>query len=205
MYDIEALEQQWKRYKQRRVLRAGTAVMGILLAGGLFAYFLSHKPMIGTAVAQKKSTGKERNRSVVAAVAGNETQTSPVSQSRTPDTFKEPTTEKKIELKMTDLDNDQVIKEIERRFPETRDYDDAIFLAQFYYDKHQYAKAENWALQANNLDSTREESWILYGKAKAKLGYRSEALRVLQTYYDQSGSESVKILIDQIRRGKTFE
>jgi len=97
-----------------------------------------------------------------------------------------------------------VVKEIEARFPDTRDYDDAIYLAKYYYGKHQYSKAENWAMQANSIDSTQEESWIIYAKAKAKRGHRAAALRILQAYYDQTGSLRAKMLIDRIRKGKKF-
>ena len=112
--------------------------------------------------------------------------------------------EKKIRMEMVDTKNSQVVREIEARFPMTRDYDDAMYLAKYYYRKKKYRKAEYWAMQANTIDSTQEGSWIIFGKAKVKQGHRADALRVLQAYYDRSGSMRVKMLIDKIRKGRSF-
>jgi len=112
--------------------------------------------------------------------------------------------EKKIRMKMVDVKNTRVVKEIEARFPMTRDYDDAMYLAKYYYRKKRYRKAEYWAMQANTIDSTQEGSWIIFGKAKAKQGHRADALRILQAYYDRSGSMRVKVLIDRIRKGRPY-
>jgi hypothetical protein len=117
---------------------------------------------------------------------------------------KESREEKKIRMKMVDTKNTQVVKEIEARFPDTRDYDDAMYLAKYYYRKKRYRKAEYWAMQANAIDSTQEGSWIIFGKAKAKQGHRTDALRVLQAFYDRSGSMRVKMLIDRIRKGRSY-
>ncbi len=113
-------------------------------------------------------------------------------------------TKKKIELKVVDANSSTIIKEIKSRFPETKDYNDAIYLARYYYKKHQYKKAAKWAMNANVVDNSAEESWLIYAKAEAKRGYRAQALRILQNYYDRSGSESAKILIDKIRKGEAF-
>jgi tetratricopeptide (TPR) repeat protein len=102
------------------------------------------------------------------------------------------------------VDNDTLARTIEARFQDTKDYDDAMFLAKYYYAKGSYKKAENWAMQANSIDSSKEESWIIFAKSKAKQGRRADALRVLQAYFDRTGSMRVKNLIDKIRRGKRF-
>jgi hypothetical protein len=79
-----------------------------------------------------------------------------------------------------------------------------MYLAKYYYRKKRYRKAEYWAMQANAIDSTQEGSWIIFGKAKAKQGHRTDALRVLQAFYDRSGSMRVKMLIDRIRKGRSY-
>jgi tetratricopeptide (TPR) repeat protein len=79
-----------------------------------------------------------------------------------------------------------------------------MYLAKYYYGKRNYRRAEKWAMQANAIDSSKEESWIIFGKALAKRGHRADALRVLQAYYDRSGSMRVKELIDRIRKGKKY-
>jgi len=94
--------------------------------------------------------------------------------------------------------------DIEKRFSSTQNKDDALFLARYYYDKKQYKKALRWSLETNKLDSNIEESWLLFGKAKAKLGQRMDAIRVLQSYVDRTGSSKAKKLLGNIRRGKAF-
>jgi len=102
------------------------------------------------------------------------------------------------------VDNKELVKTIESRFQDTKDYDDAMFLAKYYYAKANYKEAEKWAMQANLIDSSQEESWVLFAKSKAKQGRRADALRVLQAYFDRTGSMRIKNLIDKIRRGKRF-
>ncbi len=102
------------------------------------------------------------------------------------------------------VDNKALVKTIESRFKMTKDYDDAMFLAKYYYAKKNFKKAEYWAMQANLIDSNQEDSWIVFAKAKAKQGKRADALRVLQAYFDRTGSMKIKNLIDRIRKGKKF-
>ncbi len=111
---------------------------------------------------------------------------------------------KKLKLQMNSADNPKAVREIEQRFPKTHSYDDAIFLARYYYKRAKYAKAQYWAIQANTIDSIQEESWFIYAKSKVKQGDRVSALRILQAYFDQSGSTKAKELIDRIRREKSF-
>jgi len=110
----------------------------------------------------------------------------------------------KVEMQMVKSANRSVVQEIEKRFPMSRDYDDAMYLAKYYYGKKKYKKSENWAMQANSIDSSKPESWIIFGKSKAKMGHRRDALKVLQAYYDRTGNMEVKMLIDKIRKGKRF-
>jgi len=93
-------------------------------------------------------------------------------------------------------------KEVAARFRETQDTDDSLFLARTYYDVGQYKKAEYWALQTNNVDSTIEESILIFAKSKAKLGHKNEAIRILSKYIKGSDSTEAKILLRTIKKGK---
>ncbi len=127
--------------------------------------------------------------------------------------FVEPSTSKKIpnsikkssmRMETVNVADISVIHKLEKRFPLSRDYDDAMYLAKYYYGKRNYRKAEYWAMQANTIDSSQSESWMIFAKAKAKQGHRREALKVLQAYYDRYGNMEVKLLIDRIRKGKKY-
>jgi len=235
MYDIEALEHQWKRYHRKRLLRRallGLGVVVLITAPILYVTLIPPMPKEEKSANPHKNRGGKSNERIA-----ENNRTGPIppqtlrkeeplkpespsisaQKSKKPKMLitlsdpgsgkaegKETAAEKKIRMEMTDVKNTQVVKEIEARFPATRDYDDAMYLAKYYYGKKKYKKAEYWATQANSIDSAREESWIIFGKAKAKQGHRIDALRVLQAYYDRSGSMRVKELIYRIRKGKTY-
>ena len=95
-------------------------------------------------------------------------------------------------------------KEVEERFKETQDVEDSLYLAKYYYKKGDYAKAESWAITTNNIDGDIEESWLIFAKARAKQGRRVDAIKVLQTYYDETKSKKAKELLDKLRLGKPF-
>jgi tetratricopeptide (TPR) repeat protein len=240
MYDIERLEEQWRRYRRKRVARVLLALFAVIVVLAVpLGYFFwkgeaSQKEGATNppeaAVSHSKAKGKTSPQSLQPPLAVNtpEKRKSSASskQSRTAVSTPKQTDmvisvsdrsgnvveksqghtaqKSSMQLQISDAKNSRVVKEIERRFPDTRDYDDAIYLARYYYAKQKYSKAEHWAMQANTIDSSQEESWLLYAKSKAKQGHRASALRILQAYYDQTGSLRAKLLIDRIRKGKKF-
>ena len=62
------------------------------------------------------------------------------------------------------------------------DYLSALKLAEYFYKKRDFTKALYWAKNANKLDSTKEDSWIIYAKAKYALGKREDAIESLKTF-----------------------
>jgi tetratricopeptide (TPR) repeat protein len=234
MYDIEEIERQWLKYRRRKIVKYSVVLLaGLGIVFGSLSFYLHKKGVEPSKVspsAQRSASPlhkpMEISRTHPYAVNNNaEMKTvhhSPVTSSKPKERHSNmliqvtdkkgeaetsgsvPMVDKSMFLKMSDAKSGQVVKQIEARFPDTRDYDDAIYLAKYYYGKHQYSKAENWAMQANTIDSTQEESWIIYAKAKAKQGHRAAALRILQAYYDQTGSLRAKMLIDRIRKGEKF-
>jgi len=234
MYDIDELERRWIRYRRKRYALHAAIGAGIVLLTAVPILYVSFKPQplsseqesaeSSQALAVRGNTTAEGNGSKVSAVASSERTLSAqvpsmeqkpkprkpkikISITDTPisdENDAQSSEKKRIELEMSDRGSRSVIREIEERFPTTRDYEDAMYLAKYYYGRKQYAKAEHWATQANTIDSGKEESWIIFGKAKARQGHRVEALKVLQAYYDRTGSERTKELIDRIRKGKKY-
>jgi len=109
---------------------------------------------------------------------------------------------RKIHIEVTEKGDKDIAKEIEARFKFAKDKSDSLFLAKYYYDKGNYKKAENWALETNKIDSGIEESWLIFAKTLVKRGKRADAIKVLQTYYDDTNSVDTKSLMDKIRLGK---
>ena len=96
----------------------------------------------------------------------------------------------------------RTIGSAENNFSKSRSYYDALYLAHAYYKKGNYAKAQKWALVTNDINSKLEESWLIFAKAKAKLGQRSEAQQVLSAYIAKTNSSKAKALLRKIKKGK---
>jgi hypothetical protein len=86
-----------------------------------------------------------------------------------------------------------------RKFSKSKNSRDALLLAKAFYIKQDYRNSEKWALTANKLDSSQDESWHIFAKSKFKLGQKNEALRILSTYYKKSHSPKTKALILKIK------
>jgi hypothetical protein len=106
---------------------------------------------------------------------------------------------KKMHLDILETSNVTAYKDVESRFYQTHDTDDSLFLAKSYFDRGEYKKAEYWALQTNKADSSIEESWLLFAHAKAKLGQKQDAIKVLKTYIAKTNSVEAKRLLEQIK------
>ena len=109
---------------------------------------------------------------------------------------------KRIHLTIKETSATSAYRDVAQRFRETQDIDDSLFLARTYYHKKAYKKAEYWALQTNNIDSSLEESIFIFVKAKAKRGHKNEAIRILSKYIKESHSREAKSLLKQIRKGR---
>ena len=220
MNEIEELEKKWKRYKFRKSISNILYIIGtlVVVASAPIAYqsFMDYqskmeeaknhkeppknsgevvakkdKPIPPEEVASIKPEKKKHIRPKLNIVVSNEPIDGDVVDTNSIDFGQ-------------NANNEALVKTIESRFKMTKDYDDAMFLAKYYYAKSNYKRAEKWAMRANGIDSSQEESWIIFAKSKAKQGRRADALRVLQAYFDRTGSIKIKNLIDKIRKGKKF-
>ena len=106
---------------------------------------------------------------------------------------------KKMNFTTTSMNYLELMKE---KFSKSNSPRDALLLAKTYYKNSNYKEAEQWALSANKLNNSLEESWLLFAKSKAKLGKKKEALKILVSYYKKSNSIKAKRLIGQIQTGR---
>ncbi|HQS72629.1 MAG TPA: CDC27 family protein [Sulfurovum sp.] len=113
-----------------------------------------------------------------------------------------PQVRQKIHLDIVETTGPTAYADVEKRFLQTRDIDDALFLANSYFNKGNYKKAEYWSMQANKLDGETEESLLIFVKSKIKLGYKNEGISILTSYVERSNSEEAKKLLQQIKSGK---
>ena len=113
-----------------------------------------------------------------------------------------PKTRKKMHLEIIESTSVKAYKDVERRFFESHDIDDALFLAQSYFKNGNYKKAEFWALQTNKLDEYNEESLLIFVKSKVKLDRKNEAMAILAAYIKKTDSQEAKKLLYQIENDK---
>ncbi len=115
------------------------------------------------------------------------------------DTVEKP--RKKMHLNIIESSSVSAYKDVAKRFTESHDTDDSLFLAKSYYRKGNYKKSEYWALQTNKVNNNIEESWLIFAKSKVKLGHKNEAMRILADYIKKSNSAQAKSLLYKIKKG----
>ena len=93
-------------------------------------------------------------------------------------------------------------EDVEKRFAQSNDIDDALFLARSYYKKENYKKSESWAYEVNKLDSNLEEGLLIFIKSKVKLGRKNDALSILSNYLKKTNSIEAKNLLYKIENNK---
>jgi len=108
---------------------------------------------------------------------------------------------KKMHLNIIKTTSINAYKDVEKRFYESHDTDDSLFLAKSYYNKGLYKKAEHWALETNKVNGNIEESWLIFARSKVKLGHKNEAIRLLMSYVKRSNSKKAKSLLYKIKKG----
>jgi len=108
---------------------------------------------------------------------------------------------KKMHLDIIETSSVSAYKDVAKRFTQSHDTDDSLFLAKGYYRKGNYKKAEYWALQTNKVNDTIEESWLIFAKSKVKLGRKNEAIKILTAYIKKSNSVQAKNLLYKIKKG----
>lgn len=106
---------------------------------------------------------------------------------------------KKIHLNIIESSSLDAYKDVEERFFKSRDVDDSLFLAKSYYRKGKYKKSEYWALQTNKINSTIDDSWVIFVQSKVKLGKKNEAISILRNYIKRTGSERAKNILLKIK------
>jgi len=228
MYNVEKLEGEWKLYRRKRRIRPVALFLFILSMGFAVLYYMQQngikmdqnntKQIVAT---DDIPTGKEdrRESNTIGKISNLKTEVPSLREKkveRRPKVgqiiFQEegkilsqkPNKRKNLVIQVTERGGKDIANDIENRFEYSKNASDSLFLAKYYYDKMNYNKAEKWALETNRLDSSIEESWLIFAKSQVKQGKRIEALKVLKVYLDKSGSRKAKVLMDKIRRGKNF-
>lgn len=79
------------------------------------------------------------------------------------------------------------ISDLKKSFYQNPSYEKALNLAKKYFDMKAYKKTIFWALKANELDKQKQDSWLIFAKAKRALGEEKEAELALDAYINYYG------------------
>jgi len=86
------------------------------------------------------------------------------------------------------------IKFLKSKFKTTNLPTYSIMISKRYFEQKKYKQALKWALITNELDSSNEDSWIIFAKSKVKLNQKEDAINALSEYlrtYDSQRAESI--------------
>lgn len=238
MYDIQQLENEWKKYRRKKLkpwyitllivtLIAISSVL-ILMNGQInFSSFKSYFDTKNQTLNQEENVNYDQEKKVQKNVLLNsaldrlETKENliavmekspkklvnilvdvPLLDDTNP-TYEDVSEDKpKVQLDIVESTSVTAYKDVERRFLQSHDIDDALFLARSYYKKGDYKKAEYWALETNKIDENSEESLFIFVKSKVKLGRRNEAVTILTDYIKMTNSQEAKKLLYMIQNNK---
>lgn len=105
---------------------------------------------------------------------------------------------KPAKIKFDTIDNGNALSDIMRRFNQSKDPNDALFLSNSFYESGDYAKSLFWAIETNKITEDIEDGWLLMAKSKAKLGDKNEAIRILKAYSTKKTSNEALDLANRI-------
>ncbi|GEM_PF-1791140 len=94
------------------------------------------------------------------------------------------------------------IQDVIARFKKNKNPALSLFVARRYYAIGNYQQAYNYALITNEIDSSIEDSWLIFAKSLYKLDQKEMAIKTLKTYYEESGSVKAKITLDRMQSGE---
>ena len=244
MYDIKPLEEEWSRYRRKKMRPWYMLLIVFLILSLLTFVFFNNKDLILTKFGyteqnltqkSKKSLEvrkilldnafttlqiKEKEKEIQNEDLNNESEKITTEVIDDPMRYQHPNA-KKVFIQVSEPEKKEEIDEkpkkrvhldiiqttalnahgdVKKRFLDTKDTEDSLFLARSYYEKGDNKKAIYWALQTNKINSNIEESWLIFVKAKARSGNKKEARRILISYIKRTNSFAAKILLKEYKK-----
>ncbi len=94
----------------------------------------------------------------------------------------------KINIKETSIKNVNILI---KKFNQNPNYDLAMMISKFFFDKNNLKKAQKWALKANEMDPERVESWIVFANILIREKKVNKAKEILKTYLNSYGQNDI--------------
>ena len=227
MYDIRALEEEWKAYQAKKKKPYIFFILGIFVFLLVFFLFYNKKNIFSTLSKDSLNTvhkidfQKKYVRSLVnpglsrleiqETYSENKVDNDENSNELLVDipildikekTKVENNIRKKVHLNIIETSNISAYVDVENRFLQSHDIDDALFLAKSYYRRSEYKKSEKWSLEVNKIDPNFEEGLFIFIKSKYKLGRKNNALSILKNYLTKTNTQSARELLYKMEHNK---
>ena len=202
MYEIKPLEDEWIQYKRKKRKPLVLTLLFTSISIVLVVVFVPKKLNVDVVknYIQKisKRISSEDNRS---SELSQEIVNLKVDKKKEELLVDIPVLEEehnKTQLNIIDTSSVVAYEDVEKRFSQSHDIDDALFLANGYFKRGNYVKSAYWALETNKLDADVEESIFIFVESKIKSGQVNEGISILRKYIKQSNSEEAKKLLFRI-------
>jgi len=211
MYDIQELETNWKKYKQKRRSPWYLGTLSIIVLAILVNIFLQDNQYLNLIknfkipnIINKIYTPKDninfiKEKSLLSLEVGKSS--SSINNIPIEKTKEENKVKTKININISKTSTLQAYTDVENRFKISHDVDDALFLAKSYYKKGLYKKALYWSLETNKIDGNIEDSIFIFIKSKIKLGNKTEGITILNAYIKKTSSNEARKLLFNINNG----
>lgn len=98
-------------------------------------------------------------------------------------------------------DDMEYLQDVFARFKKNKNPVLSLFIAKRYYQIGEYQQSYNYALITNELDSTIEDSWLIFAKSLYKMDQKEMAIKTLKSYIQESSSVKAKLALDQMEKG----
>jgi len=212
MYDIQELETNWKKYKQKKRSPWYLGTLSIIVLAILINIFFQDNQylniiknfkipnLINKIYTPKNDIEYIKEKSLLSLEVGN-TNNSNINNIPIEKGKEENKVKTKIKINISETSTLQAYTDVENRFKISHDVDDALFLAKSYYKKGLYKKALYWSLETNKIDGNIENSIFIFIKSKIKLGNKTEGITILNAYIKKTSSQEARKLLFNINNG----
>lgn len=194
MYNITDLEQKWQIYNSNRKKRVVAILSVLILTLTTATYFIANANFdtkIDTTPKEQILT--ETNSSQILKTK-LELTIPTIDFEHNSSAMEQKDTKPDVGLK-----NKDTLESAKKAYLENKNFKTTIELAKAYYLVNDYDKARFYAVEANSLEPTKEDGWIVFANSCVKLGLKNDAVIALSKFNQAGGTQKTKELEKELK------
>jgi len=94
------------------------------------------------------------------------------------------------------------LEDLLRRYKDNKNSKVATHIANRYFQEKNFKDAYKYSIEANELDPSSQESWIITAKSLFKMNKKPDAIHILQSYLSAYQSKEIKTLLFKMLSGE---